>query len=618
MVVPFHADRGGVGFGDRRTHPGRTRQAPPRTVVRMSTRNPRTLAEDLRSRTDADLGQLLMARPDLGRPIPSDMRALTTRAATAPSIARYLDTVDALHHFALRIATEHTSDGPTTTADLAEALVAVLGEDSRSAVGEAIRSLWLAALLWGSHTTTNVVTAVRDQVAHAMQPIWPPPLSDLEHSANDDVTIDTHAITQVQSTLSLIEEIAEYWQREPGAAVQSGGLSTRSLDILTTRLRMDESTVHTVLDVAYSAGLIALGPMDSDIGWMPTHKYDEWCLLSAGERWIALSRAWLDRPWITAQRPLTFDENPFARSWRDHLMEVLSDQPCTREAALRIIDFRWPRRSGSKRTEIIEKTWREAEILGVIADAHLSGFGRALVSGSSDSKILTHLRRQLAAPVDKVHVQADFTIVVPGPLEPSIGARLREIADVESRGHASVLRLTNASARRALEVEPDATVWLDFLQDISLTPIPQPVSYLITDAARSEQSRKGRFRAPTPTRLFTKPRKSTSNADIEKVVRVLRSHETHTIHSDDDAPLVPDDIPRMDTAAVVAQLKYAIDHNETVCLSHAESDGTIATLLVDPIRLGGGSLSAYDHRAEQVRTLAISRISGALPLRVSA
>jgi hypothetical protein len=584
--------------------------------VRMSTRNPRTLAEDLRSRTDADLGQLLMARPDLGRPIPSDMRALTTRAATAPSIARYLDTVDALHHFALRIATEQTIDGPTTTANITEAVVTALGVDSRPAVSDAIRSLWSAALLWGDEGTTHVVTAVRDQVAHVAQPTWPPPLSDRDQIAED--TIDTHAITHVQSTLSLIEEIAEYWQREPGAAVQSGGLSTRSLDTLTTRLRMDESTVHTVLDVAYSAGLIALGPMDSDIGWMPTEKYDEWCLLSAGERWIVLARAWLDRPWITAQRPLAFDENPFARSWRNHLMEVLSDQPCTREAALRIIDFRWPRRSGSKRKEIIEKTWREAEILGVIAEASLSGFGRALVSGSSDSKILAQLRQRLAAAVDKVHIQADFTIVVPGPLEPSLGARLREIADVESRGHASVLRLTQASALRALEVEPDPAVWLDFLQDISLTPIPQPVSYLITDAARSEQSRKGRFRAPTPTRLFTKPRKSTSNADIEKVVGVLRSHETHTIHSDDDAPQVPDDIPRMDTAAVVAQLKYAIDHNETVCLSHAESDGTIATLLVDPIRLGGGSLSAYDHRAEQVRTLAISRISGALPLRVSA
>ena len=584
--------------------------------MRMSTRNPRTLAEDLRGRTDADLGQLLMARPDLGRPIPSDMRALTTRAATAPSIARYLDTVDAIHHFVLRLATEQTVDGPTTTANIAKAAVAALGDESGSPVDQAIQSLWSAALLWGNEETTHVVTAVRDQVAHAAQPTWPPPLSDRDHIAED--TIDTHAITHVQSTVSIVEEIAEYWQREPGAALRSGGLSTRSVDILTAHLQADAATVLTVLDVGYSAGLIALGPTDSDIGWMPTDKYDEWCRLSAGERWIVLARAWFDRPWNTTERPLVFDENPFARSWRNHLMDVLSDHPCTTETAGRIIDFRWPRRSGSKRTETIARTWREAETLGVIADGNLSSFGRALVSGSSDSKILAQLRRRLAAAVDKVHIQADFTIVVPGPLEPSVGARLRELADVESRGHASVLRLSQTSVHRALEVEPDPAVWLDFLHNISLTPIPQPVSYLITDAARSERSQKRRLRAPAPVRLFSQPRKSTSSANIEKVVRVLRSQETREANIDDDSHNTPTDIPRMDSAAVVAQLKYAIDHNETVYLSHAESDGTIATLLVDPIRLGGGSLNAYDHRAEQVRTLAISRISGVAPLRVSA
>ena len=585
--------------------------------MRMSTRNPRTLAEDLRGRTDADLGQLLMARPDLGRPIPSDMRALTTRAATAPSIARYLDTVDAIHHFVLRLATEQTVDGPTTTANIVEAAVAALGDDSRFTVGEATRSLWTAALLWGNEDATHVVTAVRDQVANAAQPTWPPPPNDFDQVA-DDVSIDTYAITHVQSTLSMIEEITEYWQREPGAALRSGGLSTRSVDVLTTHLQADQSTVHTVLDVAYSAGLIALGSTDTDIGWMPTEKYDEWGLLGAGERWIVLARAWFDRPWNTTERPLVFDEHPFARSWRNHLMDALLDQPCTHEAAQRMIDFRWPRRSGSKRTEIIARTWCEAETLGIIADGNLSSFGRALVSGSSDSKILAQLRRRLAAAVDKVHIQADFTIVVPGPLEPSVGARLRELADVESRGHASVLRLSQTSVHRALEVEPDPAVWLDFLHSISLTPIPQPVSYLITDAARSERSQKRRLRAPAPVRLFSQPRKSTSSANIEKVVRVLRSQETRDANIGDDSHNTPTDIPRMDSAAVVAQLKYAIDHNETVYLSHAESDGTIATLLVDPIRLGGGSLNAYDHRAEQVRTLAISRISGVSPLRVSA
>ena len=75
----------------------------------MSSPQPRTRAEDLRSRSDDQLAALLNARPDLVHPIPSDMRALTTRASTSPSIARYLDDVDVLHHFFLRVASDLTA-----------------------------------------------------------------------------------------------------------------------------------------------------------------------------------------------------------------------------------------------------------------------------------------------------------------------------------------------------------------------------------------------------------------------------------------------------------------------------------------------------------------------------
>ena len=86
----------------------------------------------------------------------------------------------------------------------------------------------------------------------------------------------------------------------------------------------------------------------------------------------------------------------------------------------------------------------------------------------------------------------------------------------------------------------------------------------------------------------------------------------------DEAPIDISEVPRMDSSTVVASVKYAIDHNETVHLTHAESDGSTALLLVDPIRLGGGSLTAYDHHAEQVRTLAVSRISGVVAIQISA
>ena len=57
---------------------------------------PKSLADDLRRRSDEELAELLRRRPDLISPAPSDMTALTTRATAGPSIARCLDALDAL------------------------------------------------------------------------------------------------------------------------------------------------------------------------------------------------------------------------------------------------------------------------------------------------------------------------------------------------------------------------------------------------------------------------------------------------------------------------------------------------------------------------------------------
>jgi len=94
-----------------------------------SSPQPKTLAEDLRGRSDDHIARLLTSRPDLLHPVPSDMRALTTRAATSPSIARYLDTVDCLHHFALRIASEQTTTEPTTLEQIVDAIVSEVSDE---------------------------------------------------------------------------------------------------------------------------------------------------------------------------------------------------------------------------------------------------------------------------------------------------------------------------------------------------------------------------------------------------------------------------------------------------------------------------------------------------------
>ncbi|MEV6121904.1 helicase C-terminal domain-containing protein [Streptomyces sp. NPDC052077] len=96
----------------------------------------------------------------------------------------------------------------------------------------------------------------------------------------------------------------------------------------------------------------------------------------------------------------------------------------------------------------------------------------------------------LPEPLDHVLLQADLTAVAPGPLERPLADVLGVLADVESKGGATVYRFTPGSVRRALDSGRTAADLHAFLAAHSRTPVPQPLTYLIDDVAR----RHGRLR----------------------------------------------------------------------------------------------------------------------------
>lgn len=85
--------------------------------------------------------------------------------------------------------------------------------------------------------------------------------------------------------------------------------------------------------------------------------------------------------------------------------------------------------------------------------------------------------------VDRAYVQPDLSIVVPGPLVPALESRLRLVADLEQRGTASTYRVSLASLSRGLASGEDERGILELLGALSLTGVPQPVAYLVRDAA---------------------------------------------------------------------------------------------------------------------------------------
>ena len=133
------------------------------------------------------------------------------------------------------------------------------------------------------------------------------------------------------------------------------------------------------------------------------------------------------------------------------------------------------------RDDQVAWTVTEARSLGVTGLGGLTSYARVLLDGDDPTAALAAL---LPEPVDHVLIQADLTAVAPGPLESALARQLQLVADVESRGGATVYRFTPGSVRRALDVGWSAAELHGFLDSVSRTPVPQPLSYLVDDTVR--------------------------------------------------------------------------------------------------------------------------------------
>ena len=115
----------------------------------------RSLADDIRRRTDQQLQELIRARPDLARPAPSDLTSLAARASTRTSVQRALDGLDRGHLQVLEALV--VSGEPVRLARSAR----LLGQSAASLDG-CVRDLWDRALLWRGRDGQHVVRAVAD------------------------------------------------------------------------------------------------------------------------------------------------------------------------------------------------------------------------------------------------------------------------------------------------------------------------------------------------------------------------------------------------------------------------------------------------------------------------
>ena len=321
-------------------------------------------------------------------------------------------------------------------------------------------------------------------------------------SERDAALVDRAAAGAAFEAVRRVELLVDHWGTHPPVALRSGALGVRDLKAAADFAQLDEPTTALVIEVAAAAGLLATWPdPDGNPAWTPTEAFDAWCDEPAGARWTRLARAWLDTerlPFLVGTR----DDAGKTRNALDpeHTSRVAPETRTMTLAQLAALPsglvvatgtgpasvvarLAWlrPRRPPSRAEQVVA-TLAESGHLGITGLGGLTSYARALLTGDDPAPLLTPL---LPDEVDHVLIQADLTAVAPGPLVRERARDLHLLADVESRGQATVYRFTAASVRRAFDAGWAAHEVHAFLTAVSRTPVPQPLTYLVDDAART-------------------------------------------------------------------------------------------------------------------------------------
>ena len=311
----------------------------------------------------------------------------------------------------------------------------------------------------------------------------------LSGAKRDDRQVNLAAIANISTVLRWVEELLNFWAEEPADALRAGGLGVRDLKIIANHLGVDESCAAFITELAYLTSLISF---DADDRIMPSNKFDIWLMQSPADRWQAIASTWLvtsrvsglvgraEAKNVAALGPELDRVN--ASRVRSLVLSILSENPSIAPDLASfnaLMAWRAPARRTSQE-DLSTWTLREAEWLGITGQGAISKYGVGFLSGED----LNIINEDLPKTVDHILIQSDNTAIAPGPLEHEISQQLAIMAEIESRGGATVYRFSEATIRRALDHGKTGDEIKAFLSKTSKTSMPQPLEYLIADVAK--------------------------------------------------------------------------------------------------------------------------------------
>lgn len=509
---------------------------------------------------------------------------------------------------------------PILTAAEAEALLRAASGDGPGPEQERLTSLGL--LRPDGTPYPPVIAAITGRVV--------PARSDGQTFAASSEVASAHAAERAFTTVAVLADVLLITRENPLALLTGGSVSAGEKRQLADA-GVPVEIVDTLVAIALTAGLASA----TDRRLRSSRTAEDWLRSCALDRWSVLATSFRDAlprgvrtpagGWLPPQ--VWADAHPWDPTWPDRADEL-------QEAA---------------------------RLLGLIAeDGTEPEWATSLRQGGPVD--VDALSRLLPAEVDKIFLQNDLTAIAPGPLEPALDVRLRTIAARESAAQASSYRFTSESMARAFVAGETEQSILEFLGALSLTGIPQPLGYLITQTAQrhglvrvstDDETGRTRIESADPhliqamavdqslrplaldqhvdsltTRVgrdtvywaLTDARYPATLVGPDGVVPVRERHrglpET-AAHADvpDLAPLIErlrsHQGPDADAAWLDRELEAAVRAKSVLRVTVGMPDGSTRELVLEATGIGGGRLRGRDRAADVERTLPVSSILAA-------
>ncbi|WP_024445755.1 helicase-associated domain-containing protein [Mycolicibacterium iranicum] len=505
--------------------------------------------------------------------------------------------------------------------------------------------------------------------------------------------VDAVAAGAAIDLLREVEVVLENLSDAPVPELRSGGLGIREVKRLTKVTGIEERRLGLILEVAAASGLIAPGIPDPDpsdtaaSAWAPTVNADRFIESPSAAKWHLLVTAWLDlpgRPSLVGSRGP--DGKPYAalsdslfstaapldrRLLLDTLAELPPGAGVDADSASAAMVWNRPRWAVRLQRAPVADLLTEAHAMGAVGRGAIATPIRRLLAGEADDVVIAAMQKALPAPIDHFLLQADLTVIVPGPLERALAEQLAAVADVESAGAAMVYRIDESSVRRALDTGKTAGELHALFNQHSKTPVPQALTYLIDDVAR----RHGQLRvgmassfvrcedaallaqavaAPATEAVELRllaPTVAVSQAPISEVLAALRAagfapaaedatgaivdlrvrgarvpvpgrrrgYRHNPVPTDQTLAAIiavlrkvasaPSSGLRLDPAVAITELQQAAHLQESVVIGYVDPAGVATQRVVSPINVRGGQLTAYDPASGRVREFAIHRVT---------